>query len=144
MSPTTTISTPLPADVQPSALIKLLHNHETYIRTTCPQMISHELESGVVSGTEPCIYRVTDKKPIGQTTYTLTLTNTADGIETFVNAKPPVGTLKIAGKWRVLDGKLTEEVDIDANMVMRKMIKSNLEKSHADHHVELMKMAKSA
>jgi hypothetical protein len=141
MSPTTTISTPLPADVEATSLIKLLHNHETYIKTTCPQMISHELESGNALTSEPCVYRVTDKKPLGQTTYTLTLTNTPDGIETLVNAKPPVGTLKISGKWKVAEGKLTEDVDIDANMVLRKMVKSNLEKSHAEHHVELMKMA---
>jgi hypothetical protein len=153
MAPTTTITTPLPADLSPASLIKLLHNHETYLRTTCPQMISHELidtassassDSGSDSELDTSTYRVTDKKPLGQTTYTLTLTNTEDGIDTLVNAKPPVGSLKIAGKWRVAEGKLVEEVEIDANMVLRKMVKGNLEKAHADHHVELMKLAMDA
>jgi hypothetical protein len=106
-------------------------------------MISHELESGNASASEPCVYRVTDKKPIGQTTYTLTLTNTPDGIDTLVNAKPPVGTLTIAGKWRITEGQLVETVDIEANMIMKEMVKGNLEKSHAEHHAEFIKMAKA-
>jgi hypothetical protein len=143
MAPTTTINTAFPADILPSTLISLLHDHEIYIKMTCPQMISHELESGNASTSEPCVYRITDKKPIGQTTYTLKLTNTADGIDTLVNAKPPVGTLTITGKWRVVERQLVETVDIEANMIMKKMVKGNLEKSHAEYHVEFMKMAKA-
>jgi hypothetical protein len=41
-----------------------------------------------------------------------------DGINSLVNAKPPVGTLTIAGKWRVANGALVEEVEIDGNFVM--------------------------
>jgi hypothetical protein len=143
MAPTSTINTPLPTDISPDSLISLLHNHETYIKLTCPELISHELESGDSASSEPCVYRVTDKKPIGQVTYTLTLTNTPEGIDTLVNAKPPVGTLTITGKWRVADGAMTEDVDIDANIVMKKMVKGNLEKQHTEYHAELLKMAKS-
>lgn len=142
MSPSTTISTDIPADVSSTALIAVLHNHDTYIKQTCPQLVSYELESGDASTS--CVYRVTDKKPIGQTTYTLTLTNTPEGIDTLVNAKPPVGTLVIKGSWKVQEGKLIENVEIEANMIMKKMVKGNLEKQHAEHHVQLLVMAKAA
>jgi hypothetical protein len=141
MSPTCTIKTTLPENVSAPALIKILHDHDTYIRTTCPQLVSYELESGDVTISEPVVYRVTDKKPFGQTTFTLTLTNTSDGLETLVNAKPPVGTLVIKGLWKVAEGTLTETVDIEANFVMKKMVKGNVEKQHAEHHLQLMDLA---
>jgi len=140
MAPTSTISTPLPVDLTPSQLTNILHDHDAYIKLTCPQLISYEKESGDPSA-DSCVYKVIDKKPIGQTTYKLTLTNTPEGIDTLVNAKPPVGTLTIHGQWRVAEGKLVEVVNIDANMIMKKLVKGNLEKQHAEHHTELMKMA---
>jgi hypothetical protein len=143
MAPTPTISTPLPNDISPDAIIALLHDHETYIKLTCPQLISHKLESGDASASEPCVYHVVDRKPIGETTYTLTLTNTPEGIDSLVNAKPPFGTLIITTKWRIADGTLTETMDIEANMIMKKMIKGNLEKQHAEYHTELINMAKA-
>jgi len=87
---------------------------------------------------------VTDKKPIGQTTFKLTLTNVADGIDTLVNAKPPVGTLTISGKWRVVDGTLREEVEIEANVLVKKMAKGNVEKSHPEQHLALLVGATNA
>jgi hypothetical protein len=141
MAPTTTITTALPDNVSASELVKFLHDHDTYIKITCPQLISYELESGVPSTSEPVIYRVTDKKPFGQTTFSLTLTNTSDGINTLVNAKAPLGSVVIKGQWQVTEGSLIENVDIDANMVMKKMVKGNVEKHHAEHHVQLMNLA---
>jgi len=143
MAPTATITTALPVDITPAQLTSILHDHDAYIRLTCPQLVSYEKESGDPTTDTPCVYNVTDKKPIGQTTYKLTLTNTPEGIDTLVNAKPPVGTLTINGKWRVAEGKLVEVVEIDANLIMKKMVKSNLEKQHAEHHVQLMNMAKA-
>jgi hypothetical protein len=138
MAPTTSVSTPLPADCTPEQAIRALHNHEIYIKATCPQLISHKLISGTPNIGEACVYEVTDKKPIGQTTFKLTLTNVADGIDTLVNAKPPIGTLTINGTWRVADGVLKEEVVIEANMLMKKMAKGNVEKSHPEQHAALL------
>lgn len=81
---------------------------------------------------------MTDKKPIGQTTYQLTLTNVADGIDTLVKAKPPVGTLTISGKWRVANGVLKEDVVIEANTIIKMMAKGNVEKSHPEQHLALL------
>lgn len=76
-----------------------------------------------------------------QTTYKLTLTNVADGVDSLVNAKPPVGTLTIAGKWRVQGGMLTEDVVIDGNFMMKKVAKGNVEKTHPEQHVKLLEAA---
>jgi len=144
MSPTTTVSTLLPASCTPEAAIAALHNHELYIKATCPSLISKKHISGSPSIGEPCIYEVTDKKPLGQTTYKLTLTNQTDGIDALINAKPPVGTMTITGTWRVVDGVLKEEVLIDANMLMKKMAKGNVEKSHPEQHLVLLNEATKA
>lgn len=79
----------------------------------------------------------------GQTTYKLTLTNVEDGVDSFVNAKPPVGTLTIAGKWRIKDGNLVEDVEIDGNFMMKKMAKGNVEKTHPEQHTKLLEHAKA-
>ncbi|KAF2006297.1 hypothetical protein P154DRAFT_615616 [Amniculicola lignicola CBS 123094] len=139
--PTTTIYTPLPAGLNAATVIKALHNHELMIRTLCTSLISHEFVSGNPS-TE-ATYSITDKKPIGQTTYKLTLTNVADGVDSLVNAKPPVGILTIAGKWRVVGNTLTEDVEIDGNFMMKKMAKGNVEKTHPQQHSMLLQNAQA-
>ena len=78
-----------------------------------------------------------------QTTYKLTLTNVPEGVDSLVNAKPPVGVLTISGKWRVADGKLSEEIDIDANFMMKKVAKSNVEKTHPEQHMKLLEAAQA-
>jgi hypothetical protein len=78
-----------------------------------------------------------------QTTYKLTLTNVTEGVDSLVNAKPPVGILTISGKWRVADGKLSEEIDIDANFMMKKVAKSNVEKTHPQQHMKLLEAAQA-
>ncbi|KAF3036117.1 hypothetical protein E8E11_000383 [Didymella keratinophila] len=124
-----------------SVVIAALHNHELMIKTLCPALVSYSFESG--DKATSAIYTVTDKKPIGQTTYKLTLTNTADGVDSLVNAKPPVGILTIAGKWRVAGGKLTEDVVIDGNFMMKKVAKGNVEKTHPEQHTKLLEAAKA-
>lgn len=89
-------------------------------------------------------YEVTDKKPIGETTYKLTLTNVPEGIDTHVDGKMPMGAMKLSGKWRIVDGALKEEVEIDANMVVKKLVKGNVEKSHPEHHSTLFTEAQKA
>ncbi|OTB18849.1 hypothetical protein K445DRAFT_8873 [Daldinia sp. EC12] len=146
----TSISTPLPASVQPSVVVALLHNHETYIRTACPQLISYSRISpttttvssnsnlNVAPVDEPHTFEVTDRRPTGQTTYRLTLTNRAEGIDSTVEGKVPTGSMTIRARWRVRGGGdaglLEEHVDIESNMITRKMIKSNIERSHPAHH----------
>jgi hypothetical protein len=144
MSPTATVSTPLPANCTPAAAIAALHNHENYITVTCPSLVSKKHISGSPNIGEACVYEITDKKPLGQTTYKLTLTNQPDGIDTLVNAKPPVGTMTITGTWRVVDGSLKEEVVIEANILMKKMAKGNVEKSHPEQHLVLLNEAAKA
>jgi hypothetical protein len=144
MAATTTVTTPLPADITPVAVIKILHDHDAYIKLTTPLLVSYKLESDETSaadGTGVAIYTVTDKKPIGQVNYKLTLTNVGDGIESLVNAKTPMGALTIKTKWTVLEGTITEDVEVEANFVMKNRVKGNVEKSHAEFHLELIKMA---
>jgi hypothetical protein len=140
----TSVSTPLPTNCTPEAAIAVIHNHELYIKATCPSLISHSRLSGSPNIGEPCVYDVTDKKPIGQTKFKLILTNVADGIDTLVNANLPVGELTISGKWRVADGVLREDVVIKANMLVRMMAKGNVEKSHPEQHAALLVEAAKA
>jgi hypothetical protein len=157
--PTSHISTPL-AGVSPVVAIAALHNHDLMIKTLCPALVAYNFESG--DKTSCATYSITDRKPIGQvcstpfskflpdlitdtvsqTTYKLTLTNVSEGVDSLVNAKPPVGVLTIQGKWRVKNGELSEEVDIDANFMMKKVAKSNVEKTHPGQHVKLLEAAR--
>lgn len=38
-------------------------------------------------------------------------------------------------------GQLIEEVDIDANFMMKKVAKSNVEKTHPEQHMKLLQAA---
>ncbi|KAI1099602.1 hypothetical protein F4804DRAFT_337071 [Jackrogersella minutella] len=158
----TTISTPLPAGVQPAAVIALLHNHEAYIRTTCPQLISYKQisgpspaaaafddDSGAGGGAplgESCTFEVVDRRPTGQTTYKMTLTNQPEGIDSLVDGKAPTGTMAVRTRWRVRGdgGLLEEEIEIDSNMITKKMVKGNIEKGHPDHHRSFLAEAAKA
>ncbi|KAK7918023.1 hypothetical protein PG985_009897 [Apiospora marii] len=118
----TTITTPIPSSVSRDAVLAALHDHDRYIRTTCPQLISYtHVSSNPAAAADglPCeVYEVTDKRPIGQTTMT------------------------IKSRFRVLEGApqntLEERVAIDSNMLMNKMIKGNVEKSHPEQHQKFM------
>ncbi|KAI2463457.1 hypothetical protein F4781DRAFT_124551 [Annulohypoxylon bovei var. microspora] len=144
----TTISTPLPGGVEPSAVIALLHDHEAYIRTTCPQLISYTRVSGTSPAGvgEPCLFEVTDRRPTGQTTYKLTLTNHEEGIDSLVDGKAPTGTMAVRTRWRVKaeTGLLEEEIEIDSNIITKKMIKGNIEKGHPEHHRRFLAEASKA
>jgi hypothetical protein len=133
---TTSVKTPIPSGLSHEQVIAALHNHELMIKALCPALISHELESG--DPNSEAVYSVTDKKPIGQTTYKLTLTNVDGGVNSLVNAKPPVGTLTITGKWRINGNELTEDVDIDGNFMMKKMAKGNVDSTHPKQHQQLL------
>ncbi|KAK8117951.1 uncharacterized protein PG998_006232 [Apiospora kogelbergensis] len=143
----TTITTPIPTSVSRDAVLAALHDHDRYIRTTCPQLIDYAHVSSnpaAAPGGLPCdVYEVTDKRPIGQTTFRLTLTNQpGEGIDALIEGKAPTGSMVIKSRWRVLEGApqhaLEERVSIDANMLMNKMIKGNVEKSHPEQHQKFM------
>ncbi|KAF2708083.1 hypothetical protein K504DRAFT_534758 [Pleomassaria siparia CBS 279.74] len=138
----TTVSTDIPSTITTEQMLTALHNHELMIKTLCPGLISYEFESG--DKESEATYSVTDKKPIGQTTFKLTLTNVPDGVDSLVNANPPVGILVIAGKWRVNGGKLVEDVEIEGNFMMKKMAKSNVEKTHPQQHSLLIEQVAKA
>jgi hypothetical protein len=72
----------------------------------------------------------------------LTLKNVPDGVDSHVVAKPPIGTLNINGKWRVRRTHLTEDVEIDGNLIFKKMAKSNVEKTHPEQHGKLIELAR--
>lgn len=86
---------------------------------------------------------MTDKRPIGQTTFTLTLVDTETGINAVVDGKAPTGAIHIESKWIVHDDKIEEVVSIDANMIMKKMIKGSVEKSHPEQHQGFVSAAKA-
>ncbi|RWA06937.1 hypothetical protein EKO27_g8156, partial [Xylaria grammica] len=64
MTAETTITTPLPAGATAQAVVENLHNHELYIKTTCPQLISQKHVSGTPGPDQPCVYEITDKRPV--------------------------------------------------------------------------------
>jgi hypothetical protein len=116
---TTSVKTSLPPNVTEASLIQTLYHHQYIIDALAPGNTSAKIISGdpAAIGT-PTEYSVTAPTPIGTTqTYPLTITNVSDGIDTFVRPKPPVGKLEIKTKWRVANGQLTEDVEIDGNFM---------------------------
>lgn len=137
--PTSHFSTPLNG-LSANVVIAALHNHDLMIKTLCPALVGYTF----ISGDQSCAsYSITDRKPIGQTTYTLTLNNTSTGVDSLVNAKPPSGVLTISGQWRVQAGLLIEDVEIDANFMMKKVAKTNVDKTHPVQHVKLLQAAQA-
>ena len=117
---TTNVTTPLPPSLSPDALIQVLHNHQAMISALAPGFTDSQLVSGDPSAFSPCVYNVTAPTPMGKSTYPLTITNVSDGADTLVQPKPPVGKLEIKARWRVVDGKLREDVEIEGNFMTKK------------------------
>lgn len=138
-----TITTPLAAGVKEDAVIASLHNHDVYIKITCPQLIDYKKISGEPAIGEACVYEVTDKRPIGQTTFKLTLVNQPKGIDATVDGKSPTGSIHIESKWTVTSGKIEESIAIDSNAIMKKMIKGSVEKSHPEQHKNFVQAAQA-
>ena len=134
MANETVITTPLPAEVTPQAVINSLHNHDLYIKTTCPQLISQKHLSGTPGLDSPCVYEITDKRAVGETTFQMTLTSVAEGLDSLIEGKAPTGAMTIKSKWRVVGGELHETVEIDSNIVTKKVIQGNVEKAHPGFH----------
>ncbi|KAF3064040.1 hypothetical protein GL218_02159 [Daldinia childiae] len=151
-----TISTPLPAGAQPSLVPNLTttfyyyyyyyHYYHYYFASPSSSSDddndSSDSNPNVAPVDEPHTFQVTDRRPTGQTTYRLTLTNRAEGIDSAVDGKAPTGSIAIRARWRVVlpplpagdAGLLEEHVDIESNMITRKMVKSSIERSHPEYH----------
>ncbi|KAI1258802.1 hypothetical protein F5Y18DRAFT_325936 [Xylariaceae sp. FL1019] len=140
----THISTPLPAGINEQSLINALHSHDAYVRVTCPQLISQTHISGSPNLNEPCAYEVTDKRAMGQTTFKLTLTNVSGGVDATVEGKTPTGSMVIRSQWRVAGGNLDENVEIESNVVTKKLVKGNVEKGHPGFHQGFLTQAAQA
>ncbi|KAI3394462.1 hypothetical protein diail_2654 [Diaporthe ilicicola] len=138
-----TVTTPLTAGVEEEAVIASLHNHGTYIKITCPQLIAYKKISGEPAIGKSCVYEVTDKRPIGQTTFRLTLVNQPKGIDATVVGSAPTGSIHIESKWSVTSGRIEETITIDSNAIMKKMIKGSVEKSHPEHHQSFLQAAQA-
>ncbi|KAI0909027.1 hypothetical protein F4824DRAFT_40676 [Ustulina deusta] len=134
MAAETVITTPLPAEATEQAVINSLHNHDLYIKITCPQLISQKHVSGTPGPGQPCVYEITDKRPVGQTTFQMTLTNVAEGVDAVIDGKAPTGSMTITSKWRARGRALEEVVAIESNIVTKKFIKGNVEKAHPEYH----------
>lgn len=136
-APYVSVTTAYPVGFTAQQVIEQLHNHDKYIRASCPELISYEKVSGEPALDTPVTYNVTDKKPIGKTTYTLIITNRTDGIETKVNAKAPIGSMIVESKWVAGATELDERIWVDGNMIVKKMVKTVTEKNHPDIHKAL-------
>lgn len=60
--------------------------------------------------------------------------NRDDGISATIDGKAPTGAIHVESKWTVYEDRVEEDVNINANMIMNKMIKGNVEKSHPEQH----------
>ncbi|KAI0865699.1 hypothetical protein F4860DRAFT_509580 [Xylaria cubensis] len=138
------IVTPLPADASEQAVISSLHDHDIYIQTTCPQLISRRLVSGTPGLDLPCVYEIVDTRAFGEMKFGLTLTNVAEGIDALVEGKTPTGSIKVRSEWRVRAGKLEEIVEIESNMITKMIVKKNVEKGHPEFHQHLFTVAVKA
>jgi hypothetical protein len=120
---TACIKTPIPSHVTGASLIQILHDHQPIIDALAPGNTASKLMSGdpAAMGT-PCVYSITAPTPIGTSTYPLTITNLLGGVDTLVQPKPPVGKLEIRAKWRVVNGELKEDVEIDGNFVTKRLV----------------------
>lgn len=86
---------------------------------------------------------VVDKRPIGKTTLQLTLVSREDGIDATINGQAPTGAIVIISKWHVEADRIVEDVSIDSNFVMNRMIKGNMEKSHPQQHLGFCQTAQA-
>lgn len=118
---TTSVKTSIPSNVSEASLVRTLHNHQSIINALAPGNTAATIISGdPASIGSPTQYNITAPTPVGQSTYPLTITNVADGVDTLVQPKPPVGKLEIKAKWRVANGQLTEDVEIDGNFMTKR------------------------
>ncbi|KAI0454576.1 hypothetical protein F5B21DRAFT_524605 [Xylaria acuta] len=130
----TVIATPLPAGASEQAVIDSLHDHDVYIQTTCPNLISRKHVSGTPGLDEPCVYEIVDTRVFGETTFGLTLTNVAGGVDAVVEGRAPTGSMTVRSAWRARAGKLEEVVEIESNLITKTIVRKNVERGHPEFH----------
>ncbi|KAH8668500.1 hypothetical protein BX600DRAFT_460139 [Xylariales sp. PMI_506] len=134
----TSITTPI-TGTSPEAVISTLHNHDTFIRLTSVQLLSYRPVSGAATLGTAAVYEVQDRRPFGDVTVTLTLTSVPNGLDALNVAKPPTGgTVTVKSEWRVVGDRLEEHVAIDAGLLIKKNIKSGIEKNHPAQHKSII------
>ncbi|KAI1169611.1 hypothetical protein F4777DRAFT_584744 [Nemania sp. FL0916] len=144
---TITVTTPFPAGVTAQAVLNSLHDHETYIKTTCPGFATQKHLFGSAVLGQPCGYEITAKRgnpnnpsTMMTTTFKMTLTNVVEGVDAVVESDTPLGEMVVRSRWRVSSvggpgGSLEEVVDIEgSNKVTKQLVKTNVEKSHSEYH----------
>ncbi|GME48650.1 hypothetical protein GTA08_BOTSDO01741 [Neofusicoccum parvum] len=115
-------------------MIACLQNHELFIKAVCLSLQSYEIESG--DPNTEATYNIVDK-----TTFKLTLTNVDGGVNSTFVASAPIGTLTLSSKWRAVDGKLKEDIEIDGNKIAKMIGKATVEKSHPEMQKRLIEEA---
>lgn len=125
------LSTPLPAGLSEKHVIACLQNHELFIKAVCLSLQSHELESG--DPKSEATYNIVDK-----TNFKLTLANVDGGVNSTIVASAPIGTLTLSSKWRAVDGKLKEDIQIDGNKIAKAIGKASVERSHPEMQKRLI------
>ncbi|KAI0445497.1 hypothetical protein F4803DRAFT_548221 [Xylaria telfairii] len=134
MPSNTTIVTRLPEELPEQDVINRLQNHDTYIRTTSPDLVSQKHISGIQELNHPCMYEIVDIRGFGRIKFGLTLTNVVDGVNAVVEGRAPTGSLKIRSEWRARAGKLEEVVEIESNFITKAIVKKNVDKEHLEFH----------
>lgn len=110
---TTSIVTNIPDGITDEMLLAVMHTHNIMIECLAPDHRASELRSGDPAGEGPCTYDITATTPVGTNmTYPLTLIKRSDGLDSCVEPRTPMGSLKIAAQWRIKGEQLVEEITI--------------------------------
>lgn len=137
-----TITTPIPATTTRESVLACLHDHALLIKLS-PQVEDFKLTNG--NAQMSAEYSVTDRKPIGKTTYELKISNNNEGCDTDTSAHPPLGLLKIWSRWRVMQGEkgwtLSEDIRLEANRAIVGKVRSSLAETHKEQHAKLLQQA---
>jgi len=152
-----TISTPIPADVKSSDVVKGLHNH-AFLISLSPFVVRHELASTSPSGKQT--YQIVDNidfLPFGlwkrEVTFTAAFEDKADGVISDIEA--PAG-LVIRNDYSVKSAAvggnggeeagagmmLVEEVTTSVNVLLKLFVQANLVSSHEKNHQKLIDWAR--
>ncbi|KAK4503235.1 hypothetical protein PRZ48_006663 [Zasmidium cellare] len=139
-----TITTPIPGDVEPTAVVKILHDH-SFIITLNNLVTAH---SKLRDEGQREIYSITDSIPIlppiwrRSVTYQASFENKDDGVETWVDA--PLG-LSMHGRFGEEGGwVLGEEVESKASVLLKGFVEKTMVNAHRKMHASVIERAREA
>lgn len=145
-----TLTTPIPADVDPSAIVKILHDH-SYILSLNTIVTSHEK---VKQEGPREIYNITESIPIlppiwkRSVTFQGSFENKDDGVWTWVTA--PMGVnmhAKYVVRWKEegLEGSgwaLEEEIETRCSLLLKGFVERTMLGSHRNMHQRFIERAR--